>query len=138
VTRRRIETADVRCVTVDAGKVSILIDRHELLVQILSQTIIVMTLRTRRDRHIRFQPAQRYGFGDIDVTGRTLGDVLFLLATPIVYELRGDSQRRFLRSVRRPKSVTTVAVVGNGLLRFPVTVETRAVTGRHRLEHRRA
>src|ERR1051326_13985 len=136
--RRRIETADVRCMTVNARKVSIFIDRHELFAQILPGTDFVMTLGTRRDRHIRLQPAQRGGFGDVDVTGHTLADVLFLLTTAIVLELRGDSYRRVLRGVGSGELVTAVAVVGNWLLRFPVTVETRAMTCRHRLEHRRA
>ena len=34
--------------------------------------------------------------------------------------------------------MTAVAVAGDWLLRFPVTVETRTVTCRRRLEHRRA
>ena len=95
-----------------------------------------MTLRTRRDRHIGFQTEQQCGFGDVDVTGRTLRDVLFLLAAAIVYELRRDPQGRFLCSVRRYELMTAVAVVRHWLLRLPMTVETRAVTGRCRLEHR--
>ena len=47
-----------------------------------------MTLSARRDRHIGFQPAQRCGFRDVDVTRRALRDVLLLLTTAIVYELR--------------------------------------------------
>jgi len=136
--RRRIETADVRCMTVNARKVSIFIDRYEFLAQILSGTDFVMTLGTRRDRHIRLQPAQRGGFGNVDVTGHTLAYVLFLLTTAIVLELRGDSYRRVLGGVGSGELVTAVAVVGNWLLRLPVTVETRAMTCRHRLEHCRA
>ena len=97
-----------------------------------------MTLGARRDRHIGFQTAQRCGFGDVDVTGRTFRDMLLLLTSAIVYELWRDSKRRFFRSVRRHELMTAVAVAGDWLLRFPVTVETRAVTRRRRLEHRGA
>ena len=97
-----------------------------------------MTLGARRDRHIGFQTAQRCGFGDVDVAGRTFRDMLFLLTPTIVYELWRDSKRRFFRSVRRRELMTAVAVAGDWLLRFPVTVETRTVTCRRRLEHRRA
>jgi len=93
-----------------------------------------MTLSTRSDRYIRFQPAQRGCFRDVDVTRRTFRDVLFLLTTAIVYKLRGDSFRRFLRCVRRREFVTAVAVIGHWLLRFPVTVETRRMIGRHSFE----
>ena len=97
-----------------------------------------MTLRTCRYRHIRFQSAQRRGFGDVDVAGRTFRDMLFLLTPTIVYELWRDSKRRFFRSVRRRELMTAVAVAGHWLLRFPMTVETRAVICRHGLEHRGA
>jgi hypothetical protein len=123
--------------TIPAREVSILIDRHEFFIQILSRASFVVTLGTRSDRHVRFQAAQRRGFRDVDVTGRTFRDVLFLLAATIVNEFRGDPYRRFLRCVRRGREfVTAVAVIGHWLLRFPVTVETRFVTGRSGLEHR--
>src|SRR5690348_12641339 len=95
-----------------------------------------MTLGARRDRHIRFQPAQRSGFRDVDVTRRTFRDVLFLLTTTIVYELRGDPCRRFIRGAGRCEFVTTVTVAGDWLLRLPVTVETRSMICRPSLRHR--
>jgi hypothetical protein len=66
---------------------------------------------------------------------RAFSDVLLLLAATIVDELRRDPFRHWLRGVRRREFVTAVAVVRDRLLRFPVTVETRTVTGRHRFEH---
>lgn len=135
MTGGRIEIPDVRRVTIDAREVSILIERHQFFAQILSEPILVMTLGTRRDRHIRLQPTQRRGLRDVDVTRRTFRDVLFLLATTVMYELRRDPFRRLLGRVGRRELVAAVAVVGNRLLRFPVTVETRAVTGGHRFEH---
>ncbi len=124
MTRRRIEIADVRCVTVHTRKVPILIDRNELLAQILSQTVFVMAFGARGDRHIGFQATQRRGFRDVDVARRTLPDVLFLLTPTIMYELRGDSYRLGLRAVGSRELVTAVAVGGHWLLLFPVTVET--------------
>src|ERR1041384_8212187 len=94
-----------------------------------------MTLRTRRDRHIRFQPAQRRGLRDVDMARRAFRDVLLLLAATIVDELRRDPFRHWLRGVGRREFVTAVAVVRDRLLRFPVTVETRTMTGGHRFEH---
>lgn len=138
MTGRWIEFADVRCVTVDAREASILVDREELFAQVLSQTIFVMTLGTGSDRHIRFQPTQRRGLRDIDMARRAFRDVLFLLAAAVVDKLRRDPFRRFFRSVGRGQFVTAVAVVGDRLLRLPVTVETRAVPGWRRLEHRGA
>jgi len=124
--------------TVEAREVPIFIDRRELLVQILPDALFVMTLGTRRDRHIRFQSTQRGRFGDVDVTGRTLADVLFPLTTAIVCELRGNSFWCVFRCVRSRELVTAVTVAGNWFLRLPVTIETGAVTCRHRLEHHRS
>ena len=59
MTRRWIEISDIRRVTVDTRETAILINRNQFLIQILSEAIFVMTLSTRRYRHIGFQPAQR-------------------------------------------------------------------------------
>ena len=125
MTRRWIEVADVRRVTIHADESSVLIDRIQLGVEILSQAGFVVTLSTRRYRNIRLQATQRRSFGDVDMTGRALRNVLFFLAAALVNELRRDS-RRIGRNVRRFRQlVTAVAVRSDWFLRFPVAVETR-------------
>lgn len=57
MTRRRIEGADVRRVTIRADERAILVDRIQLRAEILSQAGFVVTLRTRRYRNIRLQAA---------------------------------------------------------------------------------
>ena len=125
MTRRWIETADVWRVTVDTREIPVLIDRHKLRIQILSKPVFVMAFSTRRDRYIWFQSSQRGGFGDVDVARGALGYVLLFLATSFMQIL--DRNPRWLSDwyVRRRKFVTAVAVCGDGLLRFPVAVETR-------------
>ena len=59
VTSRWIEAAYFCLVTIDASEGAVLVERQQLFVQILPQTILVVTLSTRRYRHIRFQSAQR-------------------------------------------------------------------------------
>ena len=85
-----------------------------------------MTLCARGDWNVRFQASERRGFRDVDVARRTLRDVLFLLTTTFVNELRRDPLRRISYDVRSCRElVTSVAVRSNGLLRLPMTVETR-------------
>ena len=137
--RRWIEGTDVRLVAVDANESSILVDRQQLFTEILSQTIFVMTLGARRDRNVRFQTSERRGFRDVDMASRTLRDVLLPLTTSFVNELRRDSLRRIGYHVRSCRElVTSVAVRGHRLLRFPVTVETRCVITRNGFERRRS
>ena len=57
MTRRRIEGADVRRMTVHADERAILVDRIQLRAEILSQAGFVVTLSTRRYRNIRLQAA---------------------------------------------------------------------------------
>lgn len=110
MTRRRIEVADVRRVTINTDERAILIDRIQLGAEILSQTGFVVTLGTRRYRNIRLQTSQRRSFRDVDMAGRALCDVLFLLAATFVYELRRDSCR-IGQAVRRfGQLVTAIAV----------------------------
>ena len=82
-----------------------------------------MTLGTRRYRHIGFQTPQRSGFRNIDMARRTFRDVLFLFAAAFVYELRRDPLwlSQYVGSCR--EFMTTVAIVGDRLLRLPMTVE---------------
>ena len=110
MTRRWIEAADVRRMTVHADERAILIDRIQLCVQILSQAVFVVTLSTRRYRHIRFQTTQGRRFRDVDMTRRALRDVFLLLATAVVNELRGDS-RRIRQDVRRFRELVTAVTV---------------------------
>lgn len=125
MTRRWIEAADVRCVTIHADERAILIDRIQLGAEILSQAGFVVTLSTRRYRYIRLQATQRRSFRDVDMTRRALRDVLFFLAAAVVNELRGDS-RGIGQDIRRIRQlVTAVAVRSDRFLGFPVTVETR-------------
>ena len=137
MTRRRIEAADFFRVTVNTRKAPALINRHQLFTQILPEPIFVMTLGTRRDRHIRLQPAQRCGFRDVDVARRALRHVLFLLTATFMNELRGDPHRLGRNERRVRELVTAVAARGDWILRLPVTVETRSVI-RWRCFERRA
>ena len=132
--RRRIEVTDVWRVTVDTCEGPVLIDRYKLRIQILSKPVFVMAFSTRCDRYIGFQSSKRCGFGDVDVTGRALGYVLLFLATSFMQIL--DRNPHWLSDwyVRRRKLVTAVAVGGDGLLRFPVAVETGRVISWRRLE----
>ena len=137
MTPRRILVADVWRMAISTSEVAILIECNQLFVQILSQTFLVMTLSARRYRHVRFQTSKCCGFGDVDMARRALRNVLLLLAAAVVYELARDPHRLCARK-RRGEFVTTIAVVGNRLLRLPVTVETRGVFGWHSFERRRA
>ena len=136
VTRRRIETSNLFSVTIHTCEAAILINRHQLFTQILPQPIFVMTLCARGDRHIGFQASQRCGFCDVDMARRALRNVLLLLTTTIVHELRRDP-RRLSEHVRCARElVTAVAVGGDWFLRFPVTVKTRSVICRRGFERR--
>ena len=106
-----------------ADEVSILIDRQQLLVQILSRTDLIVTLGTRSNRNIRFETAERCGFRDVDMALRTFPDMLLRL----VIELRRDA-RWLSQQVRIHREfVAAIAIRSNRLLRLPVTVETRSV-----------
>lgn len=110
--------------TIDTREVSVFIDRYELGIQILSQSVLVVTLSATRDRHVGLQSSKRCGFGDVDMTRRALGNVLFLLTTTFVHELDRDPRRISYRHVWRRELVAAVAVGSDWLLCFPVTVET--------------
>jgi hypothetical protein len=127
MTRRWIETANFRFVTVDAHERPVLIDCRQLLAHVLTQSVFVVTLGARRDGYIRFQTAQRRGFGDVDVTRGALENVVRFLASAFVYELCGDAGWRGSGGVRRSYFMTALTVSSDGWLRFPVTVETRSV-----------
>ena len=92
MTYRRIEGSNIWFVAINANECAILIDRNQLFTQILSQTILVMTFGARRDGYVRLQAAEGRGFCDMDMAGRALRDVLFLLTTAFVNELRRDSR----------------------------------------------
>ena len=87
MTRRWIETPDPFRMTVHTREAAILINRVQLFVQVFSRADFVVTFGARCDRHIWFQPTERYSFGDVDVAGRTFRDMLFLVTSTIVYEL---------------------------------------------------
>ena len=122
---RRIETTDVRRVTVDTREVSVFIDRDKLGIQILSESILVVTLSATCDRDVGLQSSKRCSFGDVDMTRGALCDVLLLFTTTLVHELDRDPRRIGYRHIRRRKLVTAIAIDGDWLLRFPMTVETR-------------
>ena len=83
-----------------------------------------MTFSAGRDGNVRLQTSQRRGLRDVDMTTRALAYVLFFLPAAVVHVLRRDPRRKFDRHVRSVRElVTTVAVICNWLLRFPVTVE---------------
>ena len=82
-----------------------------------------MTLSARRYWHIGLQPAQRCRLSDVDVTCCALGDVLLLLTTAIMQVFDRDSGWVGNGHIRSRKLVAAVAVDGNRLLRFPMTVE---------------
>ena len=67
-----------------------------------------------------------------------LGDVLFLLAATVVYELRRDACGLSGDERCRRKLVTAIAISGDWLLRFPVTIETRTMIGGRGFERRGA
>ena len=58
VTRGWIEASDLICMTIHTREAAILIDRRQLLIQILASSYLVVTLSTRRDWYIWFEPAQ--------------------------------------------------------------------------------
>ena len=110
-----------------ADEVSILIDRQQLLVHILSRADFVVTLSARRNRNIGFEASQRRGFRDVDVARRTLLDVILFLTAALVNEFGRDA-RRLSQQVRiRREFVAAIAIRSCWLLRLPVTVETRSV-----------
>ena len=110
MTRRRIEAAGVRRMTIHADERAILIDRIQLGVEILSFAKLIMTLSARCYRHVRLQTTQRSGSRDVDMTGGALRDVLFLLAAAVVYKLRRDSPR-IGQDVRRFRQLVTAVAV---------------------------
>ena len=125
MTRRWIETADVRRVTIHADERAILIDRTQLDIKILSQAGFVVAFSARRYRDIRLQATQRHSFRNVDMARRTFRRVLFLLAATFMNELRRDS-RRIGQDVRRCGTfVATVAVGCDWFLRLPMAIETR-------------
>ena len=85
-----------------------------------------MTFRTRANRHIRSQAAQRCRLRDVDMTGGALGDVLFT-SVPKLYREAINYVRCNVGFVG--ELVATRAVVIRRLLSFPMTVKTRSVTG---------
>jgi hypothetical protein len=95
-----------------------------------------MALRTRRNWNIGLQSSKRRGFGNVDVTGGAFRNVLLLLTATFVQILDRDPRWFGVWYIRRRKLVTAVAISGNWLLRFPMTVETRRVISWRRLESR--
>lgn len=132
-----IEGSDIWLVAINADECAILIDRYQLLIEILSQPIFVVTFSTCGDRNVRLQASKRCGFRDVDMARRALRDVLLLLTAAVVNELRRDP----LWSISHHEwgggeLVTSVAVRSHRILRFPMTVETRCVIGRNSFERR--
>jgi hypothetical protein len=118
--------------TVDAGEISILVYRREFFADILANSFLVVTFSARGDWDVRLQSSQGSGLSNVDMTGRALGYVNFLFAAAFVHELQGNSSRRGVGSVGGGgKLVTSSAVGGDWLLRFPVTIETGVVAARN-------
>ena len=72
------------------------------------------------------------------MTRRTFRDMLLTFTTTVVNELARYPHRFGRACIRCRQLVTAVTVVGNRLLRLPMTIETRRVVGRDRLERRGA
>ena len=72
------------------------------------------------------------------MTRRALRDVLLSFTASFVHKLHRDSRDLIGRCVRSGQLMTTVAVVGDRLLRLPMAVETRSVIGRRSFERRRS
>lgn len=123
--RGRIEFADVRSVAIDAGKRTVLIECCQFGVEILAQSFLVVTFGAGGDRDVGFETTRGCGFGDVDVAGGALRDVLFPFAAAVVNEFERDSCGGVGGDVGSSREfVTAVAVRGDGFLRFPVTRET--------------
>lgn len=94
--------------------------------------VVSVASRTRVYGNVRGKAAQSARPGNVDVTGRALLNVI-LFAT-LMIELRGLARRPIHRDKRGGKFMASGAVVARRFLIFPVTIETRIVLVRHRLE----
>ena len=106
------------------------LNRHGLWIGRLF--VVLMTGRAGGDGHIRRQPAQRRGAGDVDMTAGALQHVLTLTAFVIEFCRDTLRRRRGHEGVRR--FVTANAVSAHRCLIFPVTGKARVVAVRHRFE----
>ena len=134
MTRRRLLLSHIRRVAISTlasllELIEFSFDRHRF--GISRFLTIAMTRGTGVDRNVRRQTARRTRTGDVDVTGRALGNVLALAA--FVRKLCRDALLSWFGNKSRRRFVTARAIIGNRLLIFPVTVETRIVAAGHRL-----
>lgn len=135
MTRRRLLPADVGRMAIGAFArlpelLQLSFDRHRLRVGRL--LALAMTRRASVDWHVRRQPAQSARARDVDVARRALGNVLALAA--FVCKLCRNAFRLSHGDKRGRGLVATRAVILRRLLVRPVTIETRIMRARHRLE----
>ena len=135
VARRRLLLPDIRGVTIGAAarflKVGkLFFDSYDLRVSCF--LVVLVTASARGDWNIGSQSTQRAGAGNVDMTGRALHDVFTFAA--FVTEHRRLAYRQIDRHERSGRLMATDAVVSGRFLIFPMAVEARVVTVRHRLE----
>lgn len=141
MTRRRFLLSHIRRVAIStlAGLLELLefrFNRHSFWISRF--LAVAMTRSTGVDWHVRCQTARRPRACDIDVACRALSDVLAFAA--FVRERGRDAFPAEFWHESVGRFMTARAIVGDGLLVFPVTVKARIVRARHRLEgmqHRR-
>ena len=135
MTRGRLLLPNIRGVTIGAVArllkvLKLFFDSYDLRVSCL--LVVLVTATARGDWNIGSQSTQRAGAGNVDMTGRALHDV-FTFAALMTEHFRNAFRRHHCHEAGGG-FVTTAAVVAGGLLTFPVAVEARIMTERHRLE----
>ena len=99
--RGRLALANVGRVAIAADEALILINCRQLVVKILAQSILIVTLSARRDRHVGLETSQRGRLRNVDMTGGAFGRMILLRSAAVVTELDRDPLRRFNWHIRR-------------------------------------
>jgi hypothetical protein len=106
--------------------------RHDRFVG--NRFVVVMTGSATHNRHIGSQPEQRTCAGDIYVTGRAFNPMIAPFAAALVTKHCRLSHRQIIRRERVSMFMTAAAIIAGWFLVFPMAIEARVVTVRHRLE----
>ena len=136
MTRRRFLLANIRRVAIRAvaGLLKLRnfrFDGHNL--RTIGDCLVVpVACSTRVYGNVRGKALESARPRNVDMAGRALLDMIFFAT--LMTELRGLALRPIHRDKRSAKLMASAAVVARRFLTFPVTIETRIVCVRHRLE----
>ena len=91
MTSWRITLSHITGVTVGAYEVSVLIDLCQFTKHVQTEAGFIVTLGAGCDGNVRLQTSDGPGLRNVDMTGRTLSDMVALFAPTVVLKLHRNA-----------------------------------------------